>query len=177
MSHPLTLETAKARIAGLAYHFGNADSLAMEAAAKNGANGCAAFWHSASGSNDVVGGFLFYLAQTQDVVRAWEAEEAAFRRPSRMRDEAMLDRLLPLNDAAVRSLALAYRELSTFRTDLFTRTMDADDAALDALRELRATGGDNALIAVMGGLDHGRIAECERAVSDAMFSAFAPEAA
>ena len=38
---------------------------------------------------------LEHLNRAQDVVRAWELYEHEFQRPSKMRDEAMLDHLLP----------------------------------------------------------------------------------
>lgn len=154
------------RIEALAYCFGNADAHDMEAAAANLANNCPAFWHRAAGGNTAVTGFMFFLSRTQDVVRAWELYEHEFQRPSKMRDEAMLDHLLPLNAGAVHSLAAAYVALGSWRPsrELIARTDKAEDAALDALRALRRTQ-PAPLIDALGGLDYSRIDAAARAIN------------
>jgi hypothetical protein len=161
-----TVIAATARIDALALAFHNTDAADIRDAASNIANGCPAFWHKASGGNAVVGGFMFYLNRTQDVRRAWVADEAAFQRPSRMRDPALLDRLLPLNVGAIASLAAAYEDLGTFRThrELLDRVCDAEEYALDALAALRAAP-EHPLVTAMGGIDHGRIAASVEAIT------------
>jgi hypothetical protein len=154
------------RIEALASCFDNADTHDMAAAAANIANNCPAFWHRAAGGNAAVTGFIFFLNRTQDVVRAWELYEHEFQRPSKMRDEAMLDHLLPLNAGAVHSLAAAYVALGSFRAsrDLIARTDKAEGAALDALRALRRTQ-PAPLIDAIGGLDYSRIDAAARAIN------------
>lgn len=137
--------SAEARIHPLAYRFRNADSEPVKGAAQNLANGCAAFWHRASGGNAVVGAFMPYLNRTQDVLRACEAYEADFGQPCRMRDEAFLDQLLPLNEMAVQSLKAAYEDTGWSRStrELVARTDKAEAEATDALIALRTSGGSN----------------------------------
>lgn len=133
--------SALSRIEAIAYRFDNADKLDMEATAVNYANNCPAFWHRAAGGNAVVGGFMFYLNRTQDVVRAWELYEHEFQRPSKMRSEDYLDELLPLNPAAAKSLANAYKALGWPRreAELIARTDRAERDAGEALRALAAS--------------------------------------
>jgi hypothetical protein len=158
-----------ARIEALAYVFGNADALAMVPAAQNAANNCPAFWHRASSGNAVVGGFMAYLNETQDVQRAWELWERDFGTPCRMRNPKYLFELLPLNRAAAKSLSEAYDEVSVFHTEseLLSRTYDAEGKALAAMDELRKSEGSNhPLVTALGGLDHDRIATATTALAD-----------
>lgn len=154
------------RIEALAYCFGNADSLAMTGAAQNAANNAPAFWHRATSGNAVVGGFMTYLNETQDVQRAWAAYEADFGRPCRMRNPKYLYELLPLNRAAAKSLSEAYDEVSVFHTEseLVSRTLAAETKALAALDELQAKGGKHPLIAALGGIDKGRVTASKTAL-------------
>ena len=156
-----------ARIEALAFCFDNASTYDMEAAAKNLANNCPAFWHRATSGNAVVGGFLFYLARTQDVIRAWELYEHEFQSTSRMRSEDRLDELLPLNPAAAKSLARAYDELGWPRreAELIARTDKAEAQALDAILAFRRDGVEHPLITAMGGIDWRKVHRAERAVS------------
>lgn len=135
------LASALSRIEALAYRFDNADKLDMPEAAQNLANNCPAFWHRATSGNAAVGGFMFYLNRTQDVVRAWELYEHEFQRQSPMRSEDRLDELLPLNPAAAKSLAAAYKALGWPRreAELIARTDRAEREAEDALRALAAS--------------------------------------
>lgn len=155
--------SALSRIEALAFAFGNADSLTMKAAAQNAANNCPAFWHRAGGSNDLVGSFMHYLNQTQDVLRAIAAYEAAYGPERGLHETALLDYLLPLNREAAKSLAEAYEEASTFRTfgELLSRTYRAEDRALEALGALRRNGGTKPAV-----LDHARVAASEAAIAD-----------
>jgi hypothetical protein len=131
MPSPTRLASTEARVGALAYAFNNADATQIEAAAANLANGCAAFWHR-SGGNSAPAAFMSYLNRTQDVQRAWEAYQRDFNRPSRMRDEAMLDQLLPLNELAVHSLLDAYAATGWHRSmrELVARTDKAEDVIL-----------------------------------------------
>lgn len=165
----MTTTSALARIEAMAFVFGNADSLAMTAAAQNAANNCPAFWHRASIGNALVGGFMAYLNETQDVQRAWEAYEAAMGTPCRMRNPKYLYELLPLNRAAAKSLSEAYDEVSVFHTEseLMSRTYAAETKALAALHELGQSGGTtHPLMVALGGLDHTRIAAAQDAILD-----------
>lgn len=161
MPSPTRLASTEARVSALAYAFNNADSEPMKAAAENLANGCPAFWHKAGG-NSVPATFITGLNIAQDVKRAWSIWEASFGQPSRMRGEAMLDQLLPLNEMAVHSLLDAYAELDSFRSakELSARVDRAESEAVDALRKLRADGG-NATFP----LDWSRVDEAARAVN------------
>lgn len=115
MARPDLVAAALARIEAYAYAHNNAD-MTMRGAAENYANGCAAFWHRAGGSNAVVGSFMHLLNETQDVLRACGKYEATMHSPCRMRQIEFLDFLIPLNRAAADSLGEAYEEVSTFRT-------------------------------------------------------------
>lgn len=156
------------RIEALAYVFGNADSLAMIAAAQNAANNCPAFWHRASGGNAIVGGFMAYLNETQDVQRAWERWEHDFGTKCRMRNPKYLYELLPLNRAAAKSLSEAYDEVSVFHTEseLVSRTLMAESRALDTLRDLRNGGFRHPMIEALGGIDEARVAASETALRE-----------
>lgn len=156
------------RIEALAYCYGNADSLAMIAAAQNAANNCPAFWHRASSGNAVVGGFMHYLNETQDVQRAWDRWERDFGTPCRMRNPKYLFELLPLNRAAAKSLGEAYDEVSVFHTEseLLSRTYAAEGKAIAALEELRASGKSLPLIEALGGIDSNRVEAAQVALVD-----------
>lgn len=156
------------RIEALAYVFGNADALAMAPAAQNAANNCPAFWHRATSGNAVVGGFMHYLNETQDVQRAWERFERDFGTPCRMRNAKYLYELLPLNRAAAKSLSEAYDEVSVFHTEseLLSRTLLAESRALDTLRDLRNGGFRHPIIEALGGIDEERVAASEAALRD-----------
>ena len=160
---------AFSRIHALAYCFNNADLAAMEAAAANLANACPAFWHRAAGGNAVVGGFMAYLNETQDVVRAWRRYGAEFGMACRMREPRFLDALLPLNRAAAQSLAAAYDEVSVLHTirELMSRTDEAEQQAIEALDRLRRSGEAHPLIEALGGLDEARIEAARRALAGA----------
>lgn len=165
MTDPAKLSSATARIEAIAMAYGNADARPMEMAAANVANNCPAFWHRASGSNDVMGVFIGYLNEAQDVRRAWDMFATEFpAAANRVRNEAILDKLLPLNLAAAASLAEAYDEISTFRltSELMARTYRADEAALAALADLKARD-----VHPLFGIDHGRIAASEEAIREA----------
>ncbi len=163
----MTAADALSLIEALAYCYHNADQLDMEAAAQNLANNCPAFWHRATGGDAVVGGFMFYLNRTQDVVRAWELYEHEFQRPSRMRDAQYLFELLPLNRAAAKSLAKAYDEIGSFATEseLMSRTYNAEEKALAALRDLKRSGSTNPLINAVGGIDPARVSAAQDAIA------------
>ncbi len=164
---------ALSRIQALAYCFGNADQLDMEAAAQNLANGAPAFWHRATGGNAVVGGFMFYLNRTQDVIRAWELYEHEFQRPSRMRNPKYLFELLPLNRAAAQSLAKAYDEVSVWHdpSELLSRTLTAEEKALVALQDLKQRGSTSVVIDALGGIDPARVGAAQDAIVEHMMEA------
>lgn len=156
------------RIIALAYCFNNADSRDMDDAARNAANNAPAFWHRASAGNAVVGGFMHYLNETQDVQRAWVAYEAAMGTACRMRNPKHLYELLPLNRAAAKSLAAAYDELGAFHTEseLVSRTYAAETKALEALGDLREAGSSHPLMAMLGGIDARRVDAASDAILD-----------
>lgn len=127
------------RLQMLALHLDNGNTWAEEEAADNLANNRPAFWSTSRYSNATIGIFLDALCRWQRIDLAIaECEKTMPHSPHSWRSEDLLDRLLPLNDPAIRELARAYEAIGSFRTpyELIRRTDRIEVAAMPAMSEV-----------------------------------------
>lgn len=92
----------------------NMDSLACAEAADRLMEGNAAFWCTSGASDQFTGGIVALANMYGNLGRA--CLERNWRRRGDADAEKMLDRLIPLNHAAMMQLERAYRIIGTFRT-------------------------------------------------------------
>lgn len=122
-----TMTAAMTRITTLAYRLDNPNTLTAEYAARNIVEGKPAFWHAEGYSNGPAGAFLAELNRLGSIEAASAYLNGFF--PHRHYGSVdFLDRLLPLNYAAVDDLAGAYAAAGSFRdrSELIRRTERAE---------------------------------------------------
>lgn len=126
-----TMTTAMARIATFADRLDNPNSLTAEYAARNIVEGKPAFWHTEGYSNGPAGAFLSEVNRLASIEAGAVYLRGFF--PARGYGSVeFLDRLLPLNDAAVDDLAGAYAAAGSFRdlSELIRRTERAEGKSM-----------------------------------------------
>lgn len=109
----------KAHLNHLAATYNNADTRTRDNALGKIKARQSAWWSDASYSNAAVGSLVEAanrLATLEDALTECEDFYSRTSQNRRIRSAEYLGRLIPLNDAAVRELNEAFREVRTFRT-------------------------------------------------------------
>ena len=127
LSHSDAKKEYGLRVYRLGRKLNNVDSLAQEDAVDRLTRGQAAYW-SVARYHDSHGCIMRQLVNTHRGIEAAFAEYHRSYPHSTMSEIAELDKLLPLNAAAVHELLAAYKRAGTFRTEgeLIARTAKAE---------------------------------------------------
>lgn len=122
------------RVQSLSRSLGNENTPDEEIAAGCLCTGRPAYWNSASVYHAIHVGLLPYLNEGNGVEAAFRSFARDYQKPGFETTIPLLDRLIPLNDAAVADLMAAYEICGTFRdrSELLKRDVTrADEVARD----------------------------------------------
>lgn len=106
------------RVCELSRHLGNENTPGEEQAAACLASSKPAYWTTASVYHAVLTGLLPYLNEGNGVEAAFGSYARDYQKPEFETTPKLLDRLIPLNEEAVRDLGDAYLVCGTFRDPL-----------------------------------------------------------